>query len=177
MKAEISALVDDELAPESAGPVFEALRRDPELRGRWDCYHLVGDVLRLTPALSPGFSANVMCRVAREAPVLAPMASIKPVQGRLRAALSLAAAAMGMGVVAWVALSTNGGQPGRVAEARSAPSAPSATAVPARSAPALQHGAIKEYLLAHQAYSPSNRIQGVAPAVRTVSEIRQDARK
>jgi sigma-E factor negative regulatory protein RseA len=37
-------------------------------------------------------------------------------------------------------------------------------------------GALKEYLVAHQAHSPSSGIQGVAPYVRSVSEIRQGGR-
>jgi hypothetical protein len=35
----------------------------------------------------------------------------------------------------------------------------------------------KDYLLAHQRYSPSNAMQGVAPYVRTVAEQRSAVRR
>jgi len=94
-----------------------------------------------------------------------------PKRTRLRFALPLAAAVMGMAAVGWVALSLNGPQPHELA-ARQRPSS-QPVVHPAEQSPS---GALKEYLVAHQAHSPSGSIQGVAPYVRSVSEIRQGGR-
>jgi sigma-E factor negative regulatory protein RseA len=89
----------------------------------------------------------------------------------LRFALPLAAAVMGMAAVGWVALSLNAPQP---LELAAKPRQTNEQAVPvAEQSPS---GALKEYLVAHQAHSPSGGIQGVAPYVRSVSEIRQGGR-
>jgi sigma-E factor negative regulatory protein RseA len=89
----------------------------------------------------------------------------------LRFALPLAAAVMGMAAVGWVALSLNAPQPLELA-AKPRPSNQQVVPVAEQS----PSGALKEYLVAHQAHSPSGGIQGVAPYVRSVSEIRQGGR-
>jgi sigma-E factor negative regulatory protein RseA len=172
MKPEISALLDDELSSDQASRVLDALRRDRALCEAWGAYHLVGDVLRRTPVLSRNFSQVVMARLAQEPTVLAPTSPRTEGRSGSRFALPLAAALMGVAAVGWVALSLNVPQPTSIASAaKPAPEAPSPAAT------GLPPGALKEYLVAHQAYSPSSRIQGVAPSIRTVSEIRQGGRK
>jgi sigma-E factor negative regulatory protein RseA len=42
----LSALVDGELAHRNTLPLYDALERDPALRGAWERYHLIGQVLR-----------------------------------------------------------------------------------------------------------------------------------
>ncbi len=85
-------------------------------------------------------------------------------------ALSLAASMAAVAFVAWMALP--GTQPDSVQLA----------AVPAP-APEVRQAAVpagegaKDYLLAHQRYSPSSAMQGVAPYVRTVAEVRSSARR
>lgn len=172
MKSEISALLDGELAPEAAGRAIEALRQNADLRREWEISHLIGDALRRSPPLSTGFSDRVMARLAEEPTILAPAAMPPGKRTLLRFALPLAASVMGMAAVGWVALSINTSQPVQVAVA------PPLTQPAAKSATALTtQGALKEYLVAHQAHSPSGRMQGVAPYVRTVSEIRQGNRQ
>ena len=90
----------------------------------------------------------------------------------LRFALPLAAAVMGMAAVGWVALSMDApttaelasiSRQAKVMEVAATDKAPS--------------GALKEYLVAHQAHSSGGGIQGVASYVRTVSDIRQGNRR
>ncbi len=169
MKSDISALIDDELERSEASRVIDALRRDGDLQKDWNLYHLIGDSLRRAPVYSPDLSEKVMARLAKAPVLLAP--SAQPKRAPLRFALPLAAAVMGMAAVAWVALNLNAPQP--VELAATPRPANTQTAPVARRSPS---GALKEYLVAHQAHSPSGGIQGVAPSVRTVSEIRQGSK-
>lgn len=173
MKSEISALLDGELAPEAAGRAIETLRRQGDLRREWEIYHLIGDAMRRAPALSPYFSDRVMECLAREPTVLAPPGT-QAKRSVLRFALPLAASVMGVGAVAWVALSLNPPQPIRVAAAPPPVQQAAQPAAPKLAAAQISQEALKGYLVAHEAHSPGSRIQGVAPYVRTVSEIRQD---
>ncbi len=171
MKPELSSLVDGEIELEASARIIDALRRDKGLRETWRTYHLVGDTLRNYPIGSPKFVEDVMSRLEREPIVLARTAK-RPLFTPFRFAFPLAAALAGMGVVGWVALSMNPIQPAVIA---SAPSVPQETKGPP---PAGQGaaGGLKEYLMAHQAHSANKGIQGVAPYVRTVSEVRQGAK-
>lgn len=168
MKPDISALLDDELEQTEASRVFDALRSDKDLQEAWHTYHLIGDILRRSPEYSPHFSQRVMDRLLKEPIVFAP--SAQPERPPLRFALPLAAAVMGMAAVGWVALSLNAPQ---TIELAAKPRPANETAVVAREQ---SSAALKEYLVAHQAHSPSGGIQGVAPYVRTVSEIRKGGR-
>lgn len=171
MKPDISALLDDELEQGEASRVIDTLRRDKELQRTWSVYHLIGDALRKTPEYSSDLSAKVMVRLSEE-PVLFIPSAPQPKRSPMHFALPLAAAVMGMAAVGWVALSLNTPQPVELAVK------PRQTAEkPAPVAEQSPTGALKEYLVAHQAHSPSGGIQGVAPYVRTVSEIRKDSRK
>ncbi len=169
MKHDISALLDDELGEDEVDRTIDALRRDKELQEAWNTYHLIGDALRRSPEYSPHFSRRVMARLLEEPIVFAP--SVQPKRSPLRLALPMAAAVMGMAAVGWVALSLNAPQPIEMA-GKPHPAGELVTPVKDQS----PSGALKEYLVAHQAHSPSGGIQGVAPYVRTVSEIRKGGR-
>lgn len=168
MKSDISALLDDELEPGQAGRTIDALRRDRELREAWHIYHLIGDAMRRSPYCGVDLAEKVMARLEQEPVLLAPAAL--PRRSPARLALPIAAAVMGMAAVGWVALSLNAPQPAEVAVR------PDLTKAQVPAAETTPSGALKEYLVAHQAHSPSGGIQGVAPYVRTVSEIRQGGR-
>jgi sigma-E factor negative regulatory protein RseA len=169
MRQEISALLDDELEQTDADRAIDAMRRDGELQETWELYHVIGDAMRQSHGHSPGFSRRVMAKLAQEPVVFLP--SAQPKRTTYRVAMPLAAAVMGMAAVGWVALSLNPSpQPVDVAvkSRTTAETAAAQTQLVAKPS-----GVLKEYLVAHQAHAPNGGIQGVAPYVRTVSEIRQ----
>ncbi len=164
MNETLSAWMDSELGGQQADQLLPQLKRDPELRRNWDRYHLIGDALR--GVHGPDLCASIRARLDAEPTVLAPQR--RSAAEKLRwAALSLAASVAAAAFVGWMALS--GTQPANVQIA--AVSAPVAAQV------AMPAGeAINDYLLAHQRYSPSIAMQGVAPYVRTVAEERSSIR-
>jgi len=171
MKPDISALLDDELDQGEANRMIDALRRNGDLLDAWNTYHLIGDSLRGTQACSKDFTEKVMGRLAEEPILFAPAVHHRIEQSPFRFAFPLAAAVMGMAAVGWVALSLNAPQPTQLAANQVLPKDQKAAAVEQSAS-----GGLKEYLVAHQAHSQAGGIQGVAPYMRTVSEIHQGGR-
>ncbi len=165
MKETLSAWMDSELSSEQTGSLLPQIKRDAQLRQDWDCYHLIGDALR--GVQGPDLCAAIRARLEAEPTVLAPQRRSKAERMRW-AVLSLAASVAAIAFVGWVALSGTQQNAVQVAVA-TAPRAEQ-VAVPAG------EGA-NDYLLAHQRYSPSNAMQGVASYVRTVAEERSSARR
>ena len=157
MKSDLSAFLDDELETHQHHAVLTALGKEEDLRNAWDGYHLIGDALRHTPGLDGDLTARVMSVLQNEPVVLAPQ--VRRPSHLFRATLAVAATVAGVGVVGWLAL---------------APAAP-ATTVIALARPVKQvvdrtdSDRMQEYLVAHQAYSPSDGIQGGSAFVRSVS--------
>lgn len=165
MKENLSAWMDGELGDQQALQLPQQLKRDAELRGDWDCYHLIGDALR--GVQGPDLCAKICARLDAEPTVLAPQRRSTAEKLRwiaLSAAASIAAAVF----VGWMALS--GVQEDSVQIAGTAAAEVKQAAVPAGEV-------ANDYLLAHQRYSPSNAMQGVASYVRTVSEERSAVRR
>ncbi len=74
---DLSALADGELEPAEVARVCTRWRDDPELRGRWHAYQLIGDVLRSEDLAASGardaaLLASLRGRLANEPVVLAP---------------------------------------------------------------------------------------------------------
>lgn len=164
MKENLSAWMDDELSGEQARPLLSQLKRDAELRTSWDCYHLIGDAVR--GVHGPDLHARICARLDAEPTVLAPQRRAKP-ERLSNVALSVAASVAAVVFVGWMAL------PGQK-------DMPQIAAIPAAEVKqvALPAGeGAKDYLLAHQRYSPSSAMQGVAPYVRTVAEERSAVRR
>jgi sigma-E factor negative regulatory protein RseA len=163
MKERLSALMDDQGDPAECGRCLDGMRVDIELRETWAVYHLIGDVLRGTdaPVLPDSFAE----RLAKEPTVVAPQQRSAPDAGRtqMRYAWPIAAAIAAVAFVAWVSLPQM--QPAPVLQAQSTAVAPIAAA---QVVPVAQD--VGDYLLAHQRFSPSSAMSGVAPYVRTVSE-------
>ncbi|HET8818637.1 MAG TPA: RseA family anti-sigma factor [Xanthomonadaceae bacterium] len=72
-RRQLSALVDGDLAPDQAAFLLRRLGHDTELAGRWQRWHLIGDVLRkhpvaTLPAGADGFPAQVAAALADAAP-------------------------------------------------------------------------------------------------------------
>lgn len=168
MPKDISALMDGELEGHSAQAAIARLESKEDLRDCWATYHLIGDALRQEVAIAKDLTRQVTKRLAAEPTVLAPHR--RPVHRMKVAALSLAASVAAIAMVAWVMVqNAQDRQQEQLAAARSA--------VAARpvSVPVTQQ--LNEYLIAHQEYSPSTAIQGVAPYVRTVADSQRDTRR
>jgi sigma-E factor negative regulatory protein RseA len=165
MKETLSAWMDDELNGRQADALPAQIKLDPELRQNWDCYHVIGDALR--GIQGPDLSARIRARLDAEPTVLAPRRRVNPEKLRW-AALSMAASVAAVAFVGWMAL------PGTQQDGLRMASAP-VREVRQVVAPAGE-GA-NDYLLAHQRYSPSSAMQGVAPYVRTVADRRSSARQ
>jgi len=165
MKETLSACMDSELSSEQTGSLLPQLKRDAQLRRDWDCYQLIGDALR--GVQGPDLCGAIRARLDAEPTVLAPPRRSKAEKMRWTA-LSLAASVAAVAFVGWIALS--GTQQ-------------NAVQVAAVAAPQVQQVAVRageganDYLLAHQRYSPSSAMQGVASYVRTVAEERSSARR
>lgn len=158
MKNQISSLLDNELEPHQHPATLAALRKDPDLRSAMDRYLLIGDALRGGEDLSCNLTGSVMARLADEPTILAPPA--RRSANLLRNAAALAASLTGIAVVAWLAFVAPTPQPlPLVAKAAK----PEVIATSER---------MQEYLMAHQAYAPSSRIQGGASYIRTISSSR-----
>ena len=165
MKENLSAWMDGELGDQQARQLPQQLKRDAELRGDWDCYHLIGDALR--GVQGPDLCAKICARLDAEPTVLAPQR--RSTAEKLRwIALSAAASIAAVAFVGWMAVS--GVQQDSVQIAATPAAEVKQVAVPAGEV-------ANDYLLAHQRYSPSNAMQGVAPYVRTVSEERSAVRR
>lgn len=170
MKRVISALLDNELEQTETDRAIDELRRDEELRQAWLVYHMIGDTLRRTQSCSCDLSVRVMEELKDEPIVLVPV-RIRPQPRLAKIAKPLAAAVMGAAAVGWVALSLNGSAPIRIAQQVSS----SDKVATNFDKPGYQNS-LQEYVLAHQAHSHGYGIQGIAPYVRSVSEIRQSER-
>lgn len=164
MGEEISSLVDGELDDDHADVVNAQLRR-PEGRSEWACYHIIGDTLRGTPRLSPGFDQRFAARLAAEPTVLAP----RPKPPRvLPTVWAVAATLAAVGVVGWVAFGTLDPQSMALAQARE-----SATV---RAAAIKPKGVPADYLLAHREVSPREPIPGVGTYLRPATATTVDPR-
>jgi sigma-E factor negative regulatory protein RseA len=164
----ISQLMDGELEEHESRVQFRRLGEDGGLVRSWETYHLIRDVLRDEAAACPDLVRRVRQRLDKEPTVIAPHTRFAARIARYT--LPMAAAIAGVTVVGWLALSL---RPAIESAGPTAQNNPPPVSGPAQPAPALAvasaNGQVNEYLLAHQEYSPSTAIQGVASYIRTVS--------
>ena len=149
---------------------MSAMARDEDLRRTWDSYNLIGDALRRSPVLDRRLTPRVMERLEREPLVTAPRTRYG--EHPIRATLAVAATAAGVALVAWVALAPLGApQAPTLAQAptKAPPGAPPRVNARGSIAGAAPGSRLQEYMVAHQTYSPANRILGGTAYVRTVS--------
>ena len=165
----ISEWMDGELDGNATRQQVERLKQDTELLQVWNTFHLIGDVMRGERALSPDFEHRLSARLAGEPTVLAPRA---PAIRRFSTfALSAAASVSAVALVGWLAYVNNLiGPQTEVAQAPDAPK-PAAIAPEPQLASVPSDGTMNEYLIAHQEFSPSTELQGLAPYIRGVSSL------
>ena len=167
MKDRISALMDGELGQGEVDAQLKALREGGEALETWRRYHLISDSMRDSAVLSSGFSARFAERLAKEPTILAP-ASIPQRAQKKRMWIPVSAMAAGLAAVAFVGSMSSqffNADVQQVAQVK-----PAERAKPAGLKLVPMPGAVNDYLLAHQNYSPRSTLQGVAPYVRTVSD-------
>lgn len=184
----ISALMDGELEPHEAATVLPMLRQGSESREAWATYHLIGEAMRGQPCVDCGVAQAVASRLASEPTVLAPQTRPAPAGRRwvwpsVAAAAAVASvtwlasgllapppAAVGMHPVAFVSGPEKDGA-GTALLTVTEIVAPGPTGAQGQAAQVpiqLSTQAFQPYLMAHQPFSPSLSIQGLAPYMRTV---------
>lgn len=166
----ISALMDGELDEFEARGQLARLKLDPELARHWQTFHLIGDALRGERPLSAGFSERLSARMNQEPTVLAPR---RLTRRAATYALSAAASISAVALVGWLTfvnhpLAPQAPQLAQSPAAVTSPAPPSAVPAP-QLASVPSEGKMNEYLIAHQEFSPSTAIQGLAPYIRSVS--------
>jgi len=165
MNDQLSALMDGELDDAESRQIYTSLARDPETRQAWHDYHLLGAALRNEPYLATDLTARVMAALEDEPVVLAPRNRSRV--GRTDSGhgwMALAASVAGVAFVGWIALAP----PSSTTSGAVVASVQKAPVVVAESG-TTQAARLQEYLVAHQAHSPSMSPQGGARYVRTVS--------
>jgi sigma-E factor negative regulatory protein RseA len=165
----ISALMDGELDARQAEQQVGRLRHDTEARACWDTFHLIGDALRGECRFSAQFGARLYARLEQEPTVLAPRR--RTPAGRATAyALSAAASVAAVALVGWVALQNAPVPPAQIAAAPApVPVSVPVTPPPVEPVSVPSEGTMNQYIFAHQGFSPSTAIQGLAPYIRSVS--------
>jgi sigma-E factor negative regulatory protein RseA len=121
--------------------------------------------------LPAGFNERLAARLASEPTVLAPQRNSTP-RRAMTYALSAAASISAVALVGWMAFVNQPQAPAPQIASNTvaplpAPITPPQAVVPPQSVSS--EGTMNEYLMAHQEYSPSTAIQGLAPYIRTVS--------
>jgi sigma-E factor negative regulatory protein RseA len=168
MKQIISEWMDGELDTDSARAMLTKAAESPQLRSEWVVYHAVGDGMRGSPDLSPGFLERVCSRLADEPTVLAPRLAAASRPSVTTFAMYAAASLAAVAVVGWLAFAPQPSPNAQIAiqgAAMKAPPKPAAAKPDVTPLKPEDH----DFLLAHQAVSPNGNLQGVAPYVRTVS--------
>lgn len=177
MKAQISALMDGELDGHELGEPLAAMGMDRDALETWRIYHLISDALQGRTVLANDCVRRVVARLAEEPTLIGPLpgAVARPDRPRWFVPSALAASVAAVAFVGWMAFAPQQQavpQLAPIAQAPQAGPAPAATLVrAAKEAPARLPitAATRDYLIAHQAFSPRNSLQGMAPYVRSVS--------
>jgi negative regulator of sigma E activity len=173
MKAKISALMDGELDAHELSEPMSALGEDTDAFETWRTYHLISDALQGRAMLTNDCLRHVAARLAEEPILVGPLPAdvVRPGRARWFVPSALAASMAAVALVGWMAFApqqktgpllapvAKAPQPAQVA-ARAAPQAPVRLPMTA---------ATRDYLIAHQALSSRNSLQGMVPFVRSVS--------
>jgi sigma-E factor negative regulatory protein RseA len=171
MKTKISALMDGELDAQELNEPLSALAKDAEAFETWRTYHLISDALQGRALLANDCRRRVVARLADEPILIGPLPAdvARPQRARWFVPSALAASMAAVTLVGWMAFA-----PQQKSDPLPAPVARAPAQVAARSAPQApvrlpMTAATRDYLIAHQALSPRNSLQGMAPFVRPVS--------
>jgi sigma-E factor negative regulatory protein RseA len=171
MKTKISALMDGELDAQELNEPLSALAKDAEALETWRTYHLISDALQGRALLANDCRRRVVARLADEPILIGPLPAdvARPERARWFVPSALAASMAAVALVGWMAFA-----PQQKSDPLPAPVAKAPAQVAARAAPQApvrlpMTAVTRDYLIAHQALSPRNSLQGMAPFVRSVS--------
>lgn len=170
----ISIFMDGEASRLESQQTILRLKQSDDCCETWKTFHLIGDVMRGDPVLPDDFTKRLHARMEQELTLLAPRLTWRKTTNlALSAAASLAAVA----VVLTLVLTDNPLKPqAQIAAAPQSEATPvTQTAALPQPVPAANQSRVNEYLMAHQEFSPSTTLQGVAPYVRTVSAAHYNA--
>ena len=165
----ISQLMDGELEGRDCRVQLDRLKQDAALAKSWATYHLIRDVLRDEACMNMGLARRVHQRLEKEPTVIAPHTRL--VARVARYTLPMAATVAGIALVGWLALSFRpqiesvGFMTAQAPQAAIQAQPPKPVERTVLSA----NGQMNDYLFAHQEFSPSSDLQGLAPYIRTVS--------
>lgn len=168
----LSAFMDDESHPEA----ITYLQQDEQARARWMRYHLIRDVLsgHTTSVPAPDFASRVSAAIADEPTVLAPAAqTIHRVQHAMKKVAGLAIAAT-VAAVAVLTVQTNeldsGVAPNLVAASTNPVTGIQTVNSTTSSQPLTSEveSKLSGYLVNHNEYSVTARMQGMLPYMRIV---------
>lgn len=160
----ISAFMDGESRAAETRQAIGRLEDDAKSKDMWATYHLIGDVMRGEGVMHDDFLTRFHQRMETEPTQLAP----RRFAWRKYKEIGLAAAASVCAIVVVLkAYPLISGGPEVIAQAPPPATQPRAERPHPLPGPSNK---VNEYLMAHQEYSPSTALQGVAPYVRTVSE-------
>lgn len=172
MKAKISALMDGELDPHELGEPLAALDRNDDAWETWRTYHLISDALQGRGLLANDCLRRVVARLAAEPTLVGPLPSsvAQPERARWFVPAALAASVAAVVLVGWMAFAPQQNRDfSPVPVAKVSPPAPLARTVPDVPARVPMTVATRDYLIAHEAFSPRISLQGMASYVRSVS--------
>lgn len=171
MRARISALMDGELEAGETGAPLKALGEDADAREAWRTYHLISDALQGGGHLGSDCLRRVSERLAQEPALIGPLPADVVAAQRPRWFMpsALAASLAAVALVGWMAFAPQASRSPLQPEVAVAP-LPAPQLARAK-APARQPltEATRDYLIAHQAFSPRTSLQGMATYVRSVS--------
>jgi len=177
MKPEISALMDGELEAAEFDTALAALREDEAAGIAWRTYHLIGDVMQGHAAPGGRCVARVLERLASEPTLMGalPADIVAPQRPRWYVPSAIAASLAAVALVGWMVFAPRSAD--ELMARNAGPAQVEPVVIESAKAPATKPVLVREplspaardYLLAHQAYSPRNSLQGVAPFVRSVS--------
>lgn len=147
MKEQLSALIDGEFDVENAQHLLIVAKSDGELKQSWDCYHLIGDVMRGEYIPASNMTSRIMALIEDEPTVISPQAAqhnIQQLKSRTFASSKLWSVAASVAAVLFVGLivlqnqqaGVEGVEPVQIAES----------------------GVPSEYIAAHQAVSPNGTV-------------------
>ncbi|MCE7913189.1 MAG: anti-sigma factor [Nitrosomonas sp. PRO4] len=168
MKSKISALMDGELEKHDVSSVLEVLRKDDELRIKWQTYHLIGDTLRQSSRLSTDVSQKVNQKLIAEPTVLSPKKTTTLQQQKYKVFAVSLAASLVVAISAWLVIHTPSNMTERTMLAdnpnQNGSKLPEAAMPVMVSSPAAFNNfspvEMNEYLFVHREFSPGTNIRG-----------------